>query len=223
MVRPSSAGRRGFLPAAETRCVVAAQVLARQRVGQHADQHHGQCSAQEIGRDHGHRPGAGHRPGKAHGSSRQQRMPGHVHAPRVLQGGRGRAPHRGALVHAEQRGRVGGGKHGEQRRHQDEATTTHDRIHEAGEQRGQRNKQQFHDGDCHRHAQAKKNRPTGGRFEESGISGDAETRFWFWTGLSPRSPAVTSAVRLSECMHCIGSHQRCASGVSLGRDNPWHS
>ncbi|MDT4855530.1 hypothetical protein FQZ97_898900 [compost metagenome] len=73
------------------------------------------------------------------------------------------------------------------------------------------------------HAPAKKNRPSRVGLSNRASLEDAETRFCDWTGLSPRSPAVTSAVRLSECMHCSGLHQWCASGLSLGRENPWHS
>ena len=114
---------------------------------------------------------------------RQQRTPGHVHPPRVLHRGRRRAQHGRPLVDAEQRGRVGGGKHREQCGHQNEATAAHDRIHEAGKQRGQRDKQQFHAGDCHRepvapwrrrdaaHGTGEKKPTLSGRFEQSGISG----------------------------------------------------
>ena len=117
---PDAAGHRSLGVAAEARRMVAAQLLFGQRVGQHQQQHEGQRLAQILWRDHGHQPGAGQRAGKTDGGRRQQCGPAHVHPAAVLHGGYCRAPDRGALVGAKQRGRVGGGEDGKQRWHQNQ-------------------------------------------------------------------------------------------------------
>jgi hypothetical protein len=137
-----------FGRAAQARGVLAAQVFFGQGVGQHGQQHEGQGLAQETGVQRRDQPGAGQRSGKAAGRRRQQGGPAQRDAARILAGGHRRAADRGALVHAQQRGRMRSGKNRKQGRHQDQPAAAHDGIDKTGQQRGQRNHQQFHRRDC---------------------------------------------------------------------------
>ena len=138
------AGRQHFGPARKAGCVVPPQLFLGQRVDQHPQQHQGQQLAQEVGRHHGHGPGACKRPRKTGRCRGQHGRPANLHLAAVLPGGHGRAPHRGRLVGAQQRGRGRPGESRKQGRHHHQPATPHDGIHEACEQRGKGNKNPFH-------------------------------------------------------------------------------
>ena len=142
------AGRQGFTPCSQARRVVAPQVLTRQGVDQQRHQHQRQQFAQEIGGNQRHHPGAGERADESRERRRQHGTPAHLHAAAVLPRGDARAPDGGTLVGAHQRGRRRGGKRGEQGGQQDQAAPADDCVHEAGQQRGQRDDDPFHGRDC---------------------------------------------------------------------------
>ena len=139
--QPDACGDPSLLCPGKARRMAAAQVFFDQGVKQKHRQQHGQQFAKQTGVDLRDEPGTGQRTQQPGTRCRQQRAPGHVHLAAVLRGGKSRAPDRSAFVGAKQGGRCGAGEGGKQGGQQDQATAAHDRVHQAGQQRGQRNNQ----------------------------------------------------------------------------------
>ena len=148
IVKPDDSpdGRRqiGLFGTREARRVVATQLFFKQRVDQHRQQDPRQHLAQVGGRHHRDQPGPGKRGYKTRRRRRQQGSPTHLDAAAELHGGKGRAPDRGAFVGAKQGGRRRSRENGKQGGHQNQAATAHNRIHKPGQERGERDNEQFH-------------------------------------------------------------------------------
>ena len=126
---------------AETGDMVAPQLFFGQGVAQQQEQQKRQSLAEHGGVHQLHAPRANERPDDPGGGRWQQGMPLHLHLAAVLQRGESGAPYRGAFVGAQQGHRRGGREGGKQRGDQNQPATANDGVHQAGQQRGQRNNQ----------------------------------------------------------------------------------
>ena len=113
--------------------VGASHVFFGQGVHQQSGHHDGQGFAKQCGVDLCDHPSPDQGAQQTRAGSGQQGAPGHDHLAAVLQGGKSRAPDRGAFVGAKQSGRSCPRKGGKQGGDQNQAAAAHNRIHQTGQ------------------------------------------------------------------------------------------